>query len=114
MDEIVRNRLKHLLAAREPSYVLTVRFSRTSDIAGVAQASGHDAFYIDLQHSVISLDDTAHICQIGLALGITPLVRIPTINPSLIGRLLDAGAQGIIVPDIETAEEAAIVAQACR
>jgi 2-keto-3-deoxy-L-rhamnonate aldolase RhmA len=108
------NVLKELLLKNEPSYVFTVRFGRTIDIVGIAAASGHQAFYVDLQHNAMSLDTTAQICQAGLALGLTSLVRVPTHDPGLIGRLLDCGAQGIIAPDVNSAEEARAIARACK
>lgn len=108
------NVLKQLLANNEPSYVFTIRFARTIDVVGIAAASGHQAFYIDLQHNSMSLDTAAQICQAGLALGVTSLVRVPSHDPGLIGRLLDCGAQGIIAADVNSAEQARIIARACK
>jgi 2-keto-3-deoxy-L-rhamnonate aldolase RhmA len=108
------NVLKELLAKNEPSYVFTVRFARTIDVVGIAAASGHQAFYVDLQHNAMSLDTTAQICQAGLALGLTSLVRVPSHDPGMIGRLLDCGAQGIIAPDVNSVEQAKIIARACK
>ena len=40
----------------------------------------------------------------------TPIVRVPWNEPSIIGRVLDAGAYGVIIPMVNTAEEAAAAA----
>src|SRR5690606_14873465 len=48
------------------------------------------------------------------ALGIAPLVRVPDSNSALISRVLDAGAEGIVAPHIDTAEQAEAVVKATR
>ena len=47
-------------------------------------------------------------------LGITPLVRMPGIDPFLIARVLDAGAMGIVVPGVQTAEQATAAVRAVK
>jgi 4-hydroxy-2-oxoheptanedioate aldolase len=111
---IVPNALKRRLQAGEPCYVFTVRLARTIEVVGIARASGHDAFYVDMQHNTLSVEATTALCQAGLALGITPLVRVPTHDPGLIGRLLDYGAQGIIAPDVQNAADAEALVRCCR
>ena len=44
----------------------------------------------------------------------TPLVRVPALDASLIGRVLDGGALGIIAPQVESAADAARVVACCR
>jgi 2-keto-3-deoxy-L-rhamnonate aldolase RhmA len=46
--------------------------------------------------------------------GVSPFVRVPEHEYGVIGRLLDAGATGIIAPRIETAQQAARVVEACK
>jgi 4-hydroxy-2-oxoheptanedioate aldolase len=46
--------------------------------------------------------------------GATPMVRVPWCEPSVIMRALDAGAEGIVVPMVEDAGEAAVAARATR
>lgn len=102
------------LRARQPVTALGVRASRTPDIVRQAAASGHDAIWVDLEHSTIGLDETSQICLTALELGLTPLVRVPEREYGVIGRLLDGGALGIIAPRIETAQQAADLVGACR
>jgi 2-keto-3-deoxy-L-rhamnonate aldolase RhmA len=54
------------------------------------------------------------MCAAAIELGIVPLVRVPERDYGSIGRLLDAGAVGIIAPRVESAAEATAVARACR
>ncbi|KAL2789183.1 Pyruvate/Phosphoenolpyruvate kinase-like domain-containing protein [Aspergillus keveii] len=64
---------------------------------------------IDCEHGHIS-DDAMHSATAAIAaLGVSPLVRIRMTHGDLIKRALDAGAHGIVVPQVNTAEEARAV-----
>lgn len=102
------------LARREPVAALGVRAARTADIARLAKATGHHAIWVDLEHSTMSIDVAGAICGAALDVGLVPFVRVPEREYGVIGRLLDAGAAGIIAPRIETAAQAADLAAACR
>ncbi len=97
------------LARRQPVTALGVRTSRTADIARLAKATGHHAIWIDLEHSTMPIDAAGAICAAAQDIGLVPFVRVPEREYGVIGRLLDAGAAGIIVPRIETAAQAADV-----
>jgi 2-keto-3-deoxy-L-rhamnonate aldolase RhmA len=83
-------------------------------IAMIAESCGFDAFYIDMEHCTISLDDTAQICVAALPIGVTPLVRIAGQQFDDAARLLDAGALGIICPNVSSRGEAEAFVRACR
>jgi 2-keto-3-deoxy-L-rhamnonate aldolase RhmA len=102
------------LRAGELTLMLGIRGSRTLDVVGIAHSTGHQCILIDLQHSTMSIDVAAALCAAAGSRGMTALVRIPEREYGLIGRVLDGGAHGVIAPRIETAEEARIVARACR
>jgi 2-keto-3-deoxy-L-rhamnonate aldolase RhmA len=102
------------LRAGEPTLMLGIRASRTPDIVRIAHAAGHHGVIVDLEHSTISLDIAGSMCATANDLGLTPFVRLPEREYGAIGRLLDAGAQGIIAPRVETADEASVAARACR
>ncbi len=91
---------------------LGIRQARTPDIALMAAACGFDSLYVDMQHCTIPLDTTSAICAMAAAAGVAPLVRVPGVDTALACRLLDGGATGIIVPDVESVEQAATMAQA--
>lgn len=110
----VRNGLKARLAGGEPTLVLRVKMSRTVDVVGIARAAGYHALYVDLQHSTISLDNTAQICTAATYAGITALVRVPVVDATIVGRLLDGGAMGIVVPDVKNAAMARDAVRLCR
>jgi 2-keto-3-deoxy-L-rhamnonate aldolase RhmA len=102
------------LSRAQPVAVLGVRGARTAEIARIARATGHDAIWVDLEHSTMPIDAAATICAAALDLELFPFVRVPEREYGVIGRLLDGGALGIIAPRIETREQAADVVAACR
>jgi 4-hydroxy-2-oxoheptanedioate aldolase len=90
-------------------------FLRTDPVAAEAIAdSGFDYVCIDMQHGYADGSDTVALLQ-ALSLGSTvPVVRVPWNSPDTIGRVLDAGALGVIVPMVNTPEDAARAVAACR
>ncbi|WP_292426074.1 HpcH/HpaI aldolase/citrate lyase family protein [Methanoregula sp.] len=68
--------------------------------------AGFDWLAIDLEHGLISLDAAYHLIQVIGNAGVLPLVRLHENDPSTIRRVMDAGAGGIIVPMVNTAEDA--------
>jgi 2-keto-3-deoxy-L-rhamnonate aldolase RhmA len=102
------------LSAGEPVLSLGVRSARTSDIARMACGAGYQVIWIDLEHSSMPIDCAAQIAATATDLGMAAWVRVPEREYGVIGRLLDCGATGIISPKVETADEARLVAAACR
>ncbi len=86
--------------------------SSALSIEGVSRA-GFDWVCIDMQHGAA---DFEHACDMIRAVdiaGVFPVVRVPWNDPGIIGRVLDAGALGVIVPMIQTVADAERVAEAC-
>ncbi|MEV7340983.1 aldolase/citrate lyase family protein [Streptomyces sp. NPDC093544] len=102
------------LHAGEPTLMLAIRGSRTTDVVHIARSTGHHSILVDLEHSTMSTDVAAQLCASADSLGLTALVRVPEREYGMIGRLLDGGAHGIIAPRIETVDQARDVARACR
>lgn len=110
----LRNPLTEILAQGHLGLALIVQKSATVDIALAARRCGFDALYVDLEHGVIPEAAAAQVCIAALLAGVTPLVRLPNHAPDVVGRMLDAGALGVIAPHVSTAEEARAIASACR
>jgi len=68
--------------------------------------AGFDWLAIDLEHGLINLDTAFRLIQTIDKSGVLPIVRLNENDPSTIRRVMDAGAGGVIVPMINTAEEA--------
>jgi 2-keto-3-deoxy-L-rhamnonate aldolase RhmA len=104
--DIVRNNVKEKLARGEVVASITVRLARSIEIARLAKTAGFDSLYVDVEHSSLSLETTAQICIAAMEIGIAPFVRVPSIRPEHVSRVLDAGALGVIAPHIRSAAEA--------
>jgi 2-keto-3-deoxy-L-rhamnonate aldolase RhmA len=107
-------RLLDRLAQGEPVLSLGIRNARTAEIIRLAKAAGFGVAWIDLEHSSISIDCATHIMASAADLGLESWVRVPERDYGVIGRLLDGGATGIVVPRVETAGEAQRVVNAAR
>ena len=92
--------------AGKPAFGMSVRMSRSADIARIARASGHDFIFIDSQQAIFDIETTAHIAQTALAIGIAPVVRVRGIDDPDGALLLDNGVSGIVFPDISTVAQA--------
>lgn len=88
--------------------------SRTPDVPAIAAAAGYDAVYVDLEHTSTSLETAAMMCSAAIGAGISALVRVPSQDPSVIARVLDNGAMGVIVPHVNSKNEAEGVVRASR
>jgi 4-hydroxy-2-oxoheptanedioate aldolase len=76
--------------------------------------AGLDYVVVDLQHGGATEGDLPAITTAIKHAGATPLARVRYAHPADIGRPLDLGCEGVIVPNVESAEQAAAVAGACR
>lgn len=102
------------LATGRPALGIGVRQARTADIARMARGAGYDVLWVDLEHSAMPIDAAAQIAATATDLGLEAWVRVPERDCGTIGRLLDGGASGIIMPRVETVEEARRVVDAAR
>ncbi|CAI7604657.1 unnamed protein product [Penicillium discolor] len=111
MTTLIQNpRLRLLNALRAGSKpIMTFLGLPSFRTAQVVAQTGVDGIIIDCEHGYIS-DDSMHSSTAAIAaLGVSPLVRLRMTHADLIKRALDAGAHGIVVPQINTAEEARTV-----
>ncbi len=108
------NHAKRRLQDGRLSLGIGLRQARTVDIATISQACGFDWLFIDMEHNSMGVDTAAQISMAALQAGVTPLVRVPGHESFHASRLLDAGAMGIVVPHVDTPEQAARVVAQCR
>jgi 4-hydroxy-2-oxoheptanedioate aldolase len=76
--------------------------------------AGFDALTVDMQHGIQDYMSTVACMQAIQAHPVVPMVRVPWLEQGIIGKVLDAGAMGVICPMINTAEEAKALVSACR
>ena len=105
-NAIGENIAKKKLTADELVLCMGVNQLRTPNIAMIAAACGFDAVYIDLEHNPTSLETAAAVSSPHSAMGITPIARVTSHDPHDATRILDSGAQGVMVPHVHNAAEA--------
>jgi len=110
----LENKLLNRLREGDLGLSMIVKQVQNVDIAIAAQSAGYDAINVDLEHSVIPESAAAQICLLAQAIGITPIVRVPSHDAHYINRILDAGAMGVVVPHVESADDAWRVVRAAR
>ena len=76
--------------------------------------AGFDWVCIDMQHGLIAYSDLLRMLPAISTTDTTPLVRVSGASLPEINKALDAGAMGVIVPLVNTAEDAAAAVSACR
>jgi len=82
--------------------------------AEIVAGSGLDWTLIDAEHSPIGLESILALLQAVAPYPITPVVRVPSADATLIKQVLDVGAQNLLVPMVNTAEDAAAAVAATR
>ena len=83
-------------------------------VIDTAAATGPDFICVDTQHGVSLTSLEASLFTTMAHYEVTSLVRVDSINPASIGRALDLGADGVVVPMVTSAEDAARAVSACR
>ena len=82
--------------------------------AEIVAGSGLDWTLIDAEHSPIGLESILALLQAVAPYPITPVVRVPSADATLIKQVLDVGAQNLLVPMVNTAEVPAAAVAATR
>lgn len=83
-------------------------------IAEIFAAAGFEWLVVDLEHSTISIDQAGELIRTIDLAGVAPLVRLTFNDVNQIKRVMDAGAHGIVVPNVNTAQEAKDAVAATR
>lgn len=82
--------------------------------AEILAKGGFDWVLVDMQHGCMGYETAVEMIRAIDLAGITPLVRVPWNEPGIVGRMLDAGAMGIVAPMINSVEAAQSLVDACR
>lgn len=69
--------------------------------------AGYHFVILDMEHLLRAGDELMHCLRACESAGVSPWVRVPEVDEKLIGRLLDAGAEAIVLPRVESAAEVA-------
>ncbi|MES2170311.1 MAG: aldolase/citrate lyase family protein, partial [Actinomycetota bacterium] len=109
-----RSFLRAALARTEgPALGTFVKLPSQETVELIAIA-GFDFIVIDLEHAPLDLETTFRHIGVALHLGVSSVVRVPGLAGGWIQRILDAGAEGIMLPHTDTAEQAEEAVRAIR
>ncbi len=111
---LVVNQTKRRMQAGEVALGFGVHHLRTAAAPVLAVASGHHWMFLDNEHGAFSVHEIAQLCIAALPTGITPIVRACAGAIDEATRALDNGAQGIVMPHVDTPAEARRIAEAFR
>jgi 4-hydroxy-2-oxoheptanedioate aldolase len=111
---IVKNAVKQRLRDGKIAAGFGISRLRSAEIPQIAEACGFHWVFVDLEHSTMDLDQAGQVCAAALKTSASAIVRVPEGDTTRATRILDAGAQGIVFPHVDTVEEAEAFVKACR
>ena len=97
--------LKERLRNKELTIGSWITLGHTA-IAEIMSRAGFDWLVIDMEHSAITLDKAQSLVQTIELAGCIPLVRVGENNANLIKRVMDTGAHGVVVPQVNSEDDA--------
>ena len=112
--EIRPNKIKHKLLNNEIVTVAMGDFTITAGFIDFIGQYGFDGVWIETEHGAIDFADIPDMTRAADLWGMTSIVRVNLNLPSVIYRTFDVGAQGIVMPHVNTAAEARIVAESSK
>ncbi|PRY66614.1 4-hydroxy-2-oxoheptanedioate aldolase [Vreelandella songnenensis] len=107
------NRLKQALFEGREVYGVMASIPSAASIELIGEA-GFDFVVIDTEHVLINPETIEHMIRTAESYALTPLVRVADSHPKTLLRLLDGGAQGIVLPNVEDADTLAQAVSACK
>jgi len=108
MKHSLKNRI-----ARQLPFVGTLVTLPSPEIAEILCCAGFDWLFVDLEHSALGIKDAQALLQTANP-HVECVIRVPLNDEVWIKKSLDIGASGIVVPQIQTAEEATRAVQWCK
>ena len=112
LGKIRPNRIKHKLERGEVATV--VGGELTADMIEMLGPFGFDGVWVESEHGPIDFGDARELTRAADLWDLTSVARVNLNLPGVIYRMLDQGAQGIVVPHVNTAEEARAVVDASK
>ena len=98
--------LKELLQSGHSVLGTTCRIVKNPAVTYIAKNSGLDFILYDAEHAGYDMETLHDLFLMGRTVGISSLVRVPTLGREWVSRVLDQGADGVILPMVESREQA--------
>ncbi len=86
----------------------------TPGIARLFASAGAEFVFYDMEHSGLGIETIRDLMAAARGADVVPLVRVPAAQYHFVARALDVGAMGIIVPVVETREQAELIVQSAK
>jgi 2-keto-3-deoxy-L-rhamnonate aldolase RhmA len=109
-----RSNLRQRLKNGETVIGTMVQEVRTPAIAQILKQVGFDFLMLDMEHGAFNLETAAEIIRVARLAEIPPLVRVAGPQYELIGRILDQGAVGVMLPRVERRVEVELLVQSTK
>ncbi len=110
---MTQNQPLHIVAklrSGAPVFGTMIRLIRSPAIAPIAKHAGLDMIMLDMEHGPYSFETLSDTVLAGRAMGLGVMARVPELARSYVSRALDCGVDGVMVPMIETKEQAELLA----
>jgi 2-keto-3-deoxy-L-rhamnonate aldolase RhmA len=88
-----------------------IRMARDPGTPALYAGAGYDFIFIDMEHGSYNMETVADMVRGAKSAGIGTIIRVPRLETFFISRVLDAGAEGIMVPMTSTKEDAETIAR---
>jgi 2-keto-3-deoxy-L-rhamnonate aldolase RhmA len=94
------------LRRREPVTGTMLRLIREPGVTAICRSAGFDLIMLDMEHGSFGFDDVGRLAQAGRGEGLAVMVRVPELTKGYVSRALDCGVDGVMVPMLETPQQA--------
>ncbi len=112
---IKSNAVKALQKAGRPAFGTWITLCPHPRVVKILAAAGFDFVIVEMEHTDFSFETVGVLCMLARETGLTPIVRPPgALKPHDLTRPLDAGAQGLLLPAVETAEQLADIVKSTK
>ena len=108
------NRAKHALAGGGAAIGTMIFEFNTPGIGRIAARAGAEFIVFDMEHTGWSIETIRMFMATTRAADTVPLVRVPATQYHLLSRPLDVGAMGLMVPMVESEEQARLIVRSAR
>jgi 2-keto-3-deoxy-L-rhamnonate aldolase RhmA len=109
------NAVRALHRQGKPAFGTWITLCPHPRIVKMFAAAGFDFVIIEMEHTDFSIDTVGTLTMLARECGLTPIVRPPgTLKPHDLTRPLDAGAQGLLLPSVDNAEQFASIVRATK
>src|SRR5690242_5236895 len=108
------NRVKRTLAAGGTAIGSMIFEFNTAGIARLAAGAGADFVIFDMEHTGWSVETVRTLMATSGGVDLVPMARVPATQYHFLARVLDVGAMGLMVPMVESEEQALLIEQCSK